>query len=486
MSRDLFRHDLPVVITSRPGVPPPNAVATSLQAVLTLSPTATLSFTLSDLKDRLFIASFDLSAAEYPAVRDAQSLRVDFTSFPHRVADLLRRPASDPSFSAHLVFPDDILDEETGERPSSASASQPLAQSVTFSILQTNNFKLLRHLDLTLSLAPASLVRRALADATKSADAARADAEDRAAEASARAEAAEAQLDELRPDAAATPSLRNRITEVEARLADATAELDMLRPLSAEVEVLREETNRLRNASSASSAECSAAQAQAAAFEEELREARTRLHEAAAELRKTNRAASHLEEGATMARRRARVAEAVVERQEAAVEREEKRAAAAERDLRRARDREEMLVVERDGTLARLEAARERIEEADVLQASNQQVIAYLNRQLNSRAIARQQGPSTGTGRRPRSGAFFNSDEGDLADRSSAGTDQSGGSSLGGVGVATTGSMGQYLFPDDLGGASAAPRTSVAAPSAFPLSSRPGQGGSSDAGPAVS
>jgi hypothetical protein len=115
----------------------------------------------------------------------------------------------------------------------------------------------------------------------------------------------------------------------------------------------------------------------------------------------------------------------VLERQEEAVEGEERRAAALERDARRARDRIDMLELERDGLAARLAAAKEKMEEAEAMQATNQRVIAYLNRELNERAIVRQQsdryGPAVRRTRRP---AYVYSNDEDNDCTSSAPTAQ--------------------------------------------------------------
>lgn len=402
MSRELFRADIPVVVSPRRSGP--NGVTSApvpLSAALTLSPTATLSFTLADLRDRLFHLAFELSAADYPAIRDSQALRVDFAAFPHRFAELLYKPAAEPNlFSAYLVLPENASDE------------RPL-----FTIFERNNFKNLKHLELHLSVSTDSVVRRAIADRAKRAESRIAieqaavaqvrdekdalinslrEAEDR--ERSLREELSsltrqraddEAVIATLRSDLDATSGLRQRIAELEGEISVKVGEIGELRARFEETRGLRNELEQVRESLKVEVAAREKHAADAAALRDEATESAAKLNDAISEIERGNKIIARLEHSSKDSRQKVRLSSAVIEKQEAAVLFNERRIAELERDLRKTRDRLEMVELERDGLSARLNAAKEKLEEGEILQATNQQVIAYLNRQLNKRAIAR-------------------------------------------------------------------------------------------------
>lgn len=60
------------------------------------------------------------------------------------------------------------------------------------------------------------------------------------------------------------------------------------------------------------------------------------------------------------------------------------------------RDRAALLEVEKDGLSERLKSASRKLEENAAVLASDQQVIAYLNRELNERAIGDVSGATAG------------------------------------------------------------------------------------------
>lgn len=408
MSRELFRAEVPVSVSSRHSAPNGSGVAAiSLSAALTLSPAATLTFTLADLRDRLFHLSFELTSADYPAVRDAQALRVDFAAFPHRFAELLRKPAAEPdSFSAFLVLPEN-----------------PADGAPHFSIFERNNFKNLKHLELFLTISTDLVVRRAIADRAKRAESqaaaeeaiatqARADREE-ALKALQQAEERECGLRNevaelarqnaeeaaanagLRREVDAAVALRHRVTELESTLQEREKNIAELRGRLESSDGLRQELDEAREAFKTEVAAREKQVKDTSVLQLEIAEADQKIRDAVSEIEKGNTIIGRLEENLKDSRQKVRVSSAVIERQETAVLMHERKIAELERDLRKAQDGLEMMTLERDGLSARLKAAKEKIEENDVLQATNQQVIAYLNRQLNRRAMARRaQDPS--------------------------------------------------------------------------------------------
>jgi hypothetical protein len=119
----------------------------------------------------------------------------------------------------------------------------------------------------------------------------------------------------------------------------------------------------------------------------ELNEVMERAAASVAEIRKCNRVVARLDESLKASRRKSRLQSAVLEQQEEAVSAERWRVAELELDVRRARDRLAMIELERDGLIAWRAAAREKLEEAEVQLAANEQAIAFMNRELNERSM---------------------------------------------------------------------------------------------------
>jgi Centriolar protein SAS N-terminal len=417
MSRELFRGRVPVEVTDRSDAGTSASVRRlPLDVALTALPAVSLSLSASDLDDRLFIASCELTAVDYPALRTACDLKRDFPGFQQLVADLLRRAAAPESgFAAKLEL----------SPPGGAGSGDAAAGTAVFSVVQDGDYLDFQHLRLELALAPDAVLRRALSDRAKAA----------AADADRRVAAAE----EAR-------------TTAEKRAAEAEA----ARAAAAE---LAEETR------ASAGRRADAAEAASERKDEEVAAAEARVREVEAELDSAVRERDRLAVVVREAHQSMRVADVVMQRQEEEVrrverreERSEQRRAAAEVELRKEQNRREMLELELDGMRGRLEVAMKKIEEADSVRAMDQKVITYLNRELNERDIARQRISGASAIPRTRRPSYVYSDDaddesilcgrgGDSRSSSSSGAGAAGGSvaaAIATTGMETTAATGGY------------------------------------------
>lgn len=415
MSRELFAGELPVIVNlaenplqSRAldgvrlgqagaaetlrGSAETNGVASYLSASLVLSPAAVVSFTLGDLRDRLFHLSFELKSEDYAPIRDAHALRVDFSTFPHRVAELLNKPGNDAAFVAILRLPTaalpppSIFPREAGragelEDPDTRNDDRPAAVTALFSLVERNQFRNLSHLALPMQVSSELLTRRAIADRAKRAEVRAASAEQDAASAG---EKLQAELAARRAAEEERNVLRARVAEFEAERAEIEAQRERLKREQSELGSLqarigelegmvvsREEEiantqNRNRNidelvarveeAESRQTAEASKRErlmADLNAAREDSVASERRFSAAVDEIHKGNRIIAKLQAAAATGRRKARAAESILERQEAIIEDNQKRVADLERDLRNTREKLQLAEIERDGAKAR-------------------------------------------------------------------------------------------------------------------------------------
>lgn len=318
MSRDLYRDTLPISLTPHSSTAPAGPPSSLLVTISSNQSSSALTLTLSDFSSTPLLLSMTLTPATYAPLRASQSLRVTFADFPHHLAGLFGRLGSVPAFSAVLVLPDGDAEAR-------------------LSILETNQFRVLPHLEVGLARAGGEDVLRALREAMRAAEERARDAGERRAEAEAERVAAVA---------------RAEAAEEEAR--------------KARVEGGQERIRR------------EAADAKAA--------------EAEKEVGRMGGVVEGLEVALGKVRRKARVCEEVVLRQEKVVGEGEGRIAELEREVGRVRNALGMVEVERDGLRERVRALKEKVEEAEVVAASNVGVIAYLNRELNEREAGRRRG----------------------------------------------------------------------------------------------
>lgn len=367
---------------------PPTTPSTPLSATLTYNAlSTTLTLTLSDLSTRLLLLSVSLTPALYAPVRSAHSLRLDFASFPSRLAELLLLPRSDPSYILQLHLP---------ERDDGAT--------VPLRLVQFNAYKAFLHVELPLRRASKEELVAALAARAREAESAIADAAEKKALADERLRLlgqARAEFEQLKNSLPERDEVQRTADEASLRAGEAHAQNQALRAQIAERDQrlhglqseLAEVHGRVGTLPGLQDARAEA-ERRAVAAEAVMAEGR-----AAADLLCAERDAARTELNATReregrrqtelraSRAKGKVKAAVIAKQEAAVRAAEKRIAALEREVRRARDRAAMLEVEKEGLSGRLSSACSKLEENAAVLQSDQQVIEYLSRELNERLV---------------------------------------------------------------------------------------------------
>lgn len=410
--RTLLSASIPFVLLPHdaPRTPTATGPPTNISVFLTHSPADdTLTLTLSDLSTRLLLLHHVLTATRYAPLRESQSLLIDFAAFPNHLCDLFHRVSSASDYVATLRLPP--ISSGTPSTPPDVSNSHDIA---VLRVVQTSAVKSITHIELTL--------RRASHEELVSAVAARAReaqlAEDRVNElqntlkqqrdqALQDTRTAEQSIQQLKDnisrlenrlqhsqeiDARATRldeevrRLSQSLNEAEVQARNARIEADAVIDVQGEVERLRQlvetaqsENGRIDDALQRASAERDEAR-------RESDRIRSERDEATAEIAKGNAIIERLQSEVHTARAKNKVKAAVIARQEQTVRRLESRVAELERDVRRARDQVALLEVEKDGLNSRLTSALRKLEENAAVLASDQQVIAYLNRELNERA----------------------------------------------------------------------------------------------------
>lgn len=397
MSRVLFAAPLAVTILEAAASASPAALhatpPTTVDATLSLSADASvLTLRLAELSERLLLLSFQLDAAGYTALREEQAFRVGFEEFGGVLAGLLAKVGQD-GFVAVLAGTD----------------------GMTFKIVEINMVRVLVHVQVAVVRASdremmVALVARAremevrvrtTEEKTERVAAALREKETALArvqgqleggkeeaialkeglEAAERTEAARlVQVKELE-------SIAARVAELEVSVDVLRKERDAARGEARSVPELRKELDTAKGAVGGESAARAKLQEELESVRVKLDAALAKYNVAVAEIRKGNGIIDRLENELRTARAKAQVKSAIIAKQEEAVVSNESIISTLERDLRRARDRGAMLEVEKEGLSGRLSSALSKLEENAALLASDQQVIAYLNRELNDRAI---------------------------------------------------------------------------------------------------
>lgn len=359
---------------------------TTLTASLTqATPGGELTFSLSDLTNRLMLLQQTITPDSYTALRVAQSLRPEFPDFPAKLSALLRQPAADASFVAVLAL----------------SGTPEVAH--TFEIVQLSTLRPVPLVTLNPSSAAPDVLLSTLA-AQARADAAAAEQAQSAASSAAsdlrttqaalatlRTEhaALNAELPALRAGAAATAAARDDAATAQAALSSLRDEQAAASATSRdEVAALRRDLTAAVRARADADGLAAALRARADAAEAAERARDRAVGEAArlaGELTKANATVARLRDellasrdAGRGARERARVRDALVERQESAI-------AEANRERRRLADAARLAEVERDGLAKRLAQSEARIEETTVVLAANDEYIRFLNKELNHR-----------------------------------------------------------------------------------------------------
>ena len=119
-----------------------------------------LHIELTDAEDSFFLYTLDVSEDEFHRLKHDQSLLVEFGEFPTNVIALLNAcNESSPTFSAVL----DTTTMPIGAHPSSSTTTPP-HQGCTFNIVESNNFKVLKHLSLRFRAGTDASVKKYLAE----------------------------------------------------------------------------------------------------------------------------------------------------------------------------------------------------------------------------------------------------------------------------------------------------------------------------------
>lgn len=375
----LYRAQLSVVILDA-GTP---RTISAIQSTHGTTLTATLSqatagaelvFTLSELSTRLLLLTHTITPTSYVALRESQALRVDFGELGRELGALLRKASDEATYHAVLSL------EET-----------------RFEIVQLSQFRLLSHVELELSHASPDQVLSTLASRARAADnaAMAADAARHAAETERTALAAEladarvqlGELQMLRDAAAQLDESRNAAQLARAEAESARAEAAAALRARAEAENAREAAVDALEAARASGEALSRDSDALRARAEALAPTRRALTDVSAQIRSANGTIERLRRELRAARERDRVRGAVMERQERATGTLEGRVANLERENRRLSDETALKSVEKDGVQKRLDAALRKMEEMQVVLASDRECIAFLNRELNAREM---------------------------------------------------------------------------------------------------
>lgn len=426
----LLPHDAPRTLTT-------TAPTTDLTALLIHSPAEdSVTLTLSDLSTRLLLLRHVLTAAQYGPLRESQSLLIDFAAFPTHLCDLLQRVTSAQDFVATLRLPS-LSD------PIAAIANNPVVPShndvaeefAILCVVQTSAVKSITHIELQLRRASHEELVAAVAGRAREAELAdarathlqnlleeeRSRARDEAARATQRATELMENVNRLQREVDDAATVKERVITLDAEVRRLRNELQGrdeslagAREDAAAAAATREENDRLRAA--AEHAEATAARAEEARRRaivdlDETRRDVTRVTSerdtATREITRGNDIIQRLQSEVRSLRAKSKVKATVLGKQEEAVRRLETKISELERDVRRARDRAAMLEVEKDGLNERLNSALRKLEENAAVLASDQQVIAYLNRELNERAMGEAAGATTNRspdGRRRRMG----------------------------------------------------------------------------------
>lgn len=351
-----------------------------------------------------------LTATRYAPLRESQALLIDFAAFPNHLCDLFRHASTAPDYVATLRLP-------PATTHSSGTAvnheHDPQLDIAFLRIVQTSHVKSITHIELSLRRASHEELVAAVAARAREAQL----AEDRVKELE---RALNAARDQAQRDASQAKETIQHLSDNVQRLEDRLSGLNQLETrsshLDSEIQRLnqalaqseqdvrdarveaeaaakvREEIERVHQASES-------AQEETARFREDYRRAvterdefhreceriRAERDEATREIGRGNVIIERLQTEIRTARAKNKVKSTIITRQEQTVRRLESRVSELERDIRKSRDQVALLEVEKDGLNDRLTSALRKIEENMAVLASDQQVIAYLNRELNDR-----------------------------------------------------------------------------------------------------
>eukprot|EP00178_Gracilaria_changii_P013436 TRINITY_DN37_c0_g1_i1.p2 TRINITY_DN37_c0_g1~~TRINITY_DN37_c0_g1_i1.p2 ORF type:complete len:434 (-),score=96.01 TRINITY_DN37_c0_g1_i1:3967-5268(-) len=403
----LLDETLPLVVLRRaaPGPPPSR---TSLNASVVWSESnATLTLTLFDLSAELLLLRHVQTASSYPALRAAQSLRVDFAQFAAHLVGLLRRVLSDEAYVAQLhmgvsaeraaIAEGVDAAEVEFHTPSEGVREEAVPDTALLRIVEIATFKVITHIELVMHHASNQLLVTTLAALARGVTS----SAQRQRELEASLEDTRRQLQEADARADRVQSL---LTDAENKLRENQHELQRCEQLQQVVERSEQRVKELELSDEqfgATAAECERLRAVVDSFTEnegkkeaEIEELKRRVHtvtaqreEACKEIEKGNAIIEKLQNELRSCRARSRVKSKLIAKQEQIVGERDVKINELQRDVVRVRDRAALLQVQKEGVEERLREALGKLEENRAVLQSDQQVIAYLNRELNDRLI---------------------------------------------------------------------------------------------------
>ena len=422
----LFDAAIPVCMHSPPDPRPPStAPKTNLVAVLTHSTTnSTLSLTLSDLTNRLLLLHHYQNANNFPSARSPKSLSVDFSAYPPLLAKYLNLTLSNPSFVAFLQLPHNL---QHGERPWQEVPEIDTSQSnaVILSIIEFEQGYNTTRIEVEFTPATTDQIISELADrARKATHLQRRLVDEQAQNSTLRAQNGAltetvqrnaAKLSEMTATNEQVESLTANLTDVKAKLQTALSDLQQLQVRESEAARLAEErAGRVRELE----AQLGDVSRQTRSVADVERDQERRMQ---AVVRQRDEAAEQIRRGNTIIQslqEKVRAQQADIKRiqadmralrakgkvKDAVIAKQEEKVASLQRECRRASDRVALLQVEKDGLDGRLTSAYAKLEENKAVIDSDQQVISYLNRELNDRLLSEVSGLGVGADSGRRSG----------------------------------------------------------------------------------
>ncbi|CAN8069335.1 unnamed protein product [Agarophyton chilense] len=413
----LLDESLPLVVHRRAAPSSPPTTSSLSVTVAWSEPDSALTLTLFDLSADLLLLRHVQTASSYPAFRAAQLLRVDFSQFSAHLVGLLKRVANDDTYVAELHLgageelrreaaeqadreaaathaPDDELEFHT---PSERIREHGVPSTALLRIVEIATFKVITHIELVMQHASNHLLVSTLAmlarGSTTSAQRQR-QLESELQHTQAQLRDANVHTDRLQRllteaedkmqlgerDSQKCRQLEQLLADSEQRVKELELGGDKYQTVSAECDRLRAVVENLTGNDAAKDAEIDA-------LKQRVQTVTSQRQEACNEIEKGNKIIDTLQKELRASRARSRVKSKLIAKQEQVLAERDGKLAELQRELIRVRDRAALLHVQKEGVEDRLREALRKLEENRAVLQSDQQVIAYLNRELNDRLI---------------------------------------------------------------------------------------------------
>lgn len=382
----LFNALLPICMhpPPRPATP---STKTPLSCLLTHSNTQ-LSLTISDLTHRLLLLLHTQHSATFPSAHTPPSLTVDFSAYPTLLAKYLTCVQSDSNFVAYLQVDEGkavltIIEFEHGYNTTRIQLELVCASESQIIAELAGRARRVEQL-----VEEVAALRRETEGGGREREALRRTVEEQAVVVGT-ADGWKRQLDAVTAEMAL----------VKRELEGGKEELSVCRQELERVNSVLNDRNNGREALETRLTTLTTANNTATS---NLQSATTRLQtallqrdEAASQIRKGNEIISTLQQKLTSQAGALKTVQSSVRAyraknraKDAIIARQEDRVAALQRECRRASDRVQLLSVEKEGLVGRLNSVQGKLEENVCVIESDQHVIRYLNRQLNDRLLS--------------------------------------------------------------------------------------------------